>query len=63
MGQMEIGDRLPDRGIAKPGRSATARGPDSLLDPDGIARNYLGLHRQHRSGWSWESLRPWTETF
>lgn len=40
------------------------RGPDALLDPDAIARNYLHVHRQHRSAWTWEiELRPWVETF
>ena len=28
------------------------RGPDSLLDPDAIAAQYLALHRQPRSAWS-----------
>lgn len=39
-------------------------GPDSRLDPDGIAQAYLFLHRQLRSAWTWEiELRPWTEPF
>jgi len=39
-------------------------GPDSQLDPDGIAQGYLFLHRQPRSAWTWEiELRPWTEPF
>lgn len=43
---------------------AGGRGPDGMLDPDAIAAAYLGLHRQHRSAWSWEmELRPWVETF
>jgi NAD(P)-dependent dehydrogenase (short-subunit alcohol dehydrogenase family) len=38
--------------------------PDSLLDPDALARTYLELHRQPRSAWAWEiELRPWVETF
>jgi NAD(P)-dependent dehydrogenase (short-subunit alcohol dehydrogenase family) len=38
--------------------------PDRWLDPDAIALNYLHLHRQHRSAWTWEvELRPWTEKF
>jgi len=38
--------------------------PDSLLDPDAIARTYLDLARQPRSAWAWEiELRPWVETF
>jgi NAD(P)-dependent dehydrogenase (short-subunit alcohol dehydrogenase family) len=40
------------------------RGPDSLLDPDAIAAEYLALHRQHRSAWTHEvDLRPWSEKF
>ena len=40
------------------------RGPDSLLDPDAIAAQYLALHRQHRSAWTHElDLRPWREKF
>lgn len=38
--------------------------PDSLLDPDAIARTYLDLWHQPRSAWAWEiELRPWVETF
>jgi len=40
------------------------RGPDSLLEPDEIARSYLMLHRQQRSAWTFElDLRPWVERF
>jgi NAD(P)-dependent dehydrogenase (short-subunit alcohol dehydrogenase family) len=40
------------------------RGPDSLLDPDAIAAQYLALHKQHRSAWTQElDLRPWSEKF
>jgi NAD(P)-dependent dehydrogenase (short-subunit alcohol dehydrogenase family) len=40
------------------------RGPDSLLDPDAIAAQYVALHRQHRSAWTQEiDLRPWSEKF
>lgn len=40
------------------------RGPDSLLDPDAIAAQYLALHHQHRSAWTHElDLRPWREKF
>lgn len=40
------------------------RGPDALLDPDGIAETYYQLHRQPRSTWSLEvDLRPWVEKF
>lgn len=53
-----------DGGIAHPSRPAPPDAPDSLLDPDAIARNYLHLIRQLRSAWTWEiELRPWVETF
>jgi NAD(P)-dependent dehydrogenase (short-subunit alcohol dehydrogenase family) len=40
------------------------RGPDGMLLPDEIARNYLHVYRQHRSAWAWEvELRPWVERF
>jgi short-subunit dehydrogenase len=36
--------------------------PDSTLDPDAIALEYLHIVQQHRSVWSNErSLRPWVE--
>jgi NAD(P)-dependent dehydrogenase (short-subunit alcohol dehydrogenase family) len=54
-----------DGGIGRAGDPRGAgRGPDALLDPDAIARNYLNIHRQHRSAWTWEvELRPWVEKF
>lgn len=54
-----------DGGIASSyAKTEGDRAGDRFLDPDAIARNYLHLHRQHRSAWSWEiELRPWTETF
>jgi len=37
---------------------------DKWLDPDAIAQEYLHIHRQHRSAWTWEvELRPWLEKF
>jgi NAD(P)-dependent dehydrogenase (short-subunit alcohol dehydrogenase family) len=40
------------------------RGADGMLEPDAIASNYLHVHRQQRSAWTWEiELRPWTENF
>jgi len=37
---------------------------DKWLDPDAIAQEYLHIHRQHRSAWTWEvELRPWLERF
>ena len=39
-------------------------GNDARLDPEAIARAYLGLIDQHRSAWSDElTLRPWVEAF
>jgi len=38
--------------------------PDSMLDPDAIARTYRMLIEQDRSAWSQEiTLRPWVERF
>jgi NAD(P)-dependent dehydrogenase (short-subunit alcohol dehydrogenase family) len=38
--------------------------PDSMLDPDAIARTYIDVLRQHRSAWSLEvEVRPWVEHF
>ena len=35
---------------------------DEILRPDEIARNYVWLHRQARSAWTFElDLRPWAE--
>jgi NAD(P)-dependent dehydrogenase (short-subunit alcohol dehydrogenase family) len=40
------------------------RGPDSLLEPEAIAANYVALHRQPRNAWTGElDLRPWVERF
>ena len=53
-----------DGGIRNPGRTEPPDRPDSLLDPDAIAANYLHVLRQKRSAWSAEiELRPWVETF
>ncbi len=53
-----------DGGIARPGRAAPPGEPDSLLDADAIAANYLYVMRQPRSAWTWEiELRPWVEKF
>jgi NAD(P)-dependent dehydrogenase (short-subunit alcohol dehydrogenase family) len=54
-----------DGGIASSyAKSADERTSDRFLDPDAIAREYLHLHRQHRSAWTWElELRPHTENF
>ena len=53
-----------DGAIRNPGRAETADKPDSMLDPDAIAANYLHVLKQPRSAWTWEiELRPWTEKF
>ena len=53
-----------DGAIRNPGRSEPVDAPDSMLDPDAIARTYLHVLRQDRSAWTWEvELRPWVETF
>src|SRR5438270_498191 len=53
-----------DGGIRNPPRQEPPDAPDSMLDPDAIARTYLDVLRQHRSAWSWEvELRPSVERF
>lgn len=53
-----------DGGIRNPGQTEPADNPDSMLDPDAIAANYLHVLRQPRSAWTWEmELRPWVERF
>lgn len=58
---IHVGHFIIDGGISGPGHP---EGGDSMFDPDAIARDYLHLHRQHRSAWTWEvELRPWVEKF
>ncbi len=56
-----------DGGIRNPnraGRIDSADNPDSMLDPDAIAREYMHLINQDRTTWSNElTLRPWVENF
>jgi NAD(P)-dependent dehydrogenase (short-subunit alcohol dehydrogenase family) len=53
-----------DGTIRNPGRTEPSESPDSMLDPDAIAANYLHVLRQPRSAWAWEmELRPWVEKF
>jgi NAD(P)-dependent dehydrogenase (short-subunit alcohol dehydrogenase family) len=53
-----------DGGIRSARRAEAPDQPDSMLDPDAIAQNYLDVLRQDRSAWSWEiELRPWVEKF
>ncbi len=53
-----------DGGIRSERRAQPADRPDSMLDPDAIAANYLHVLTQPRSAWTWEiELRPWVEKF
>ncbi len=53
-----------DGGIRGLRRQDGEGGPDSMLDPDAIARTYLHVLEQDRSAWTWEvELRPWVERF
>lgn len=53
-----------DGGIRSANRPNPSDKPDSFLDPDAIAANYLHVLRQPRSAWTWEiELRPWVERF
>lgn len=52
------------RNPARPERVDAADNPDSMLNPDAIAREYMHLIGQDRSTWSNElTLRPWVENF
>jgi len=53
-----------DGGIRSARNPEPADKPDSLLDPDAIAANYLHVIHQPRSVWTTEiELRPWVERF
>ncbi len=44
--------------------AAEKRDREEILVPVAIARNYVWLHRQERSAWTFEmDLRPWTEVW
>lgn len=59
---IHIGHFVIDGGIRNPGRRESE--PDSMLDPDAIARSYWHFLEQDRSAWAWEiELRPWVERF
>ncbi len=61
---IHVGHVVIDGAIRSPARSEPPDQPDSMLDPDAVARVYLGLLRQDHSAWSWEAeVRPWTERF
>ncbi|WP_226689097.1 SDR family NAD(P)-dependent oxidoreductase [Ruegeria arenilitoris] len=52
------------RNASRPERVEATDNPDSMLDPDAIAREYMHLVHQDRSAWSNElTLRPWVERF
>ena len=53
-----------DGAIRNPGRVEPDDKPDSMLDPDAIARSYWHALQQDRSAWTFEiALRPWVERF
>ena len=53
-----------DGGIRAAGRPVPADKPDSLLDPDAVARTMLDVLAQPRSCWTDEVVvRPWVERF
>jgi NAD(P)-dependent dehydrogenase (short-subunit alcohol dehydrogenase family) len=50
------------RGLMPDAAEKLAR--EEILVPDEIAKNYVWLHRQKRSAWTFEmDLRPWSETW
>src|ERR1700733_6622910 len=50
------------RGLMPDAAEKLAR--EQILVPDEIARNYVWLHRQKRSAWTFEmDLRPWSENW
>lgn len=64
---VHVGHFVIDGGIrnpARPERIDAPDNPDSMLDPDAIAKVYWQHLQQDRSIWSWEvELRPWVERF
>lgn len=64
---VHVGHFIIDGGIRsslRPERMDPPDNPDSMLDPDAIARSYLHFLKQDRSAWAWEiELRPWVENF
>jgi NAD(P)-dependent dehydrogenase (short-subunit alcohol dehydrogenase family) len=55
---------IVDGAIRGARRAESGDPPDSTLDPDAIAENYVHLLRQPRNAWTWEiELRPWVEKF
>ncbi len=61
---VHIGHFVIDGGIRGANRPEPADTPDSMLDPDAIARSYWHFLEQDRSAWAWEiEVRPWVERF
>jgi NAD(P)-dependent dehydrogenase (short-subunit alcohol dehydrogenase family) len=61
---IHVGHFVIDGGIRSATRQDPADNPDSMLDPDAIARSYWHFLEQDRSSWAWEiELRPWVERF
>lgn len=61
---VHVGHVVIDGMIRNPGRTEPPDRPDSMLDPDSIARAYMQLLDQDRSAWTWEiEVRPWVESF
>jgi len=61
---IHVGHFVIDGGIRSSTRQDPAESPDSLLNPDAIARSYWHFLTQDRSSWAWEiELRPWVERF
>lgn len=61
---IHVGHFVIDGGIRSAARQDPPERPDSLLDPDAIARSYWHFLEQDRSSWAWEiELRPWVEQF
>ncbi len=53
-----------DGGIKSARRAEPPDNPDSMLDADAIAANYMHVLQQPRSAWTHElELRPWVEKF
>ena len=61
---IHIGHFVIDGGIRNRLGSEPPDRPDSMLNPDDIAKTYWNFLQQDRSIWSWEiELRPWLEDF
>jgi len=61
---IHVGHFVIDGGIRGASHEVPPDNPDSMLEPDAIARSYWHFLEQDRSAWSWEiELRPWVERF